>query len=208
MQETSTMPQSHDIPQLILASGSPRRAHFMRLLNLPFTIMEPDVDERMLKGETPRELVLRLAMLKAAHIAASHPDKLVLAADTVVALGNKVFGKPQDRHDAFLMIKELQGKTHQVYTGVALRLGSTYRNFAECTYVTFASLTDDLIQAYVDTGESDDKSGSYAVQGIASLFVTKVEGSVSSVVGLPVCQVREALAEFGIIPHSLKEADS
>ncbi|MCR5536461.1 MAG: Maf family protein [Succinivibrio sp.] len=196
------------IPELILASGSPRRAHFMQLLNLPFTIQEPDVDESRLPGETPKDLVLRLSLLKASHVAAANPDKLVLAADTVVALGNQVFGKPKDRHDAFLMIKELQGKTHQVYTGVALRLGHTYRNFCECTYVTFAALTDDLIQAYVDTGESDDKSGSYAVQGTASLFVTKVEGSVSSVVGLPISQVREALSEFGLIPKTLKEADA
>lgn len=197
-----------ETPQLILASGSPRRAHFMRLLNLPFSIMEPDVDETILRGENPKDLVLRLSMLKASHIASTHPDKIVLAADTVVALGNRIFGKPRDRHDAFLMIRELQGKTHQVYTGVAIRLGRSYQNFAECTHVTFAPLTDELIQAYVDTGESDDKSGSYAVQGIASIFVTKVEGSVSSVVGLPISQVREALQRFGIFPHTLNKADT
>ena len=193
-------------PLLILASASPRRAHFLKLLNIPFSIVSPNVDEQILKGEAPRDLVARLAQMKAAYVAKDYPDKVVIAADTVVALGSRIFGKPKDRQDAFLMIKELQGKTHQVYTGVTIIRGAGYKNFTECTYVTFAPLTDEFIRAYVDTGESDDKSGSYAVQGTASLFVTRVEGSVSSVVGLPICQVREALADFGITPRTLKEA--
>ncbi len=196
------------MPKLILASGSPRRQHYMRQLGLPFEILVPDIDETMLPGEKPLELVTRLSGLKAAAVAGTHPDAIVVAADTVVAVDDEILGKPADRADALRMILKLRGRTHHVYTGVTIRLGDRITAFQETTAVTFGSFSDALAQHYVDSGECDDKSGSYAVQGLASVLVTRVEGSVSSVVGLPIAQVREALEEFGLNPPLIKITDS
>lgn len=189
---------------IILASGSPRRREYLSYLGLPFSIEVPDIDETPLKGETPYDLVFRLSKLKAQAISTKHTNDIIIAADTVVALGNTILGKPLNRNDAFNMIKLLQGKTHEVYTGTTLQKGSEVKSFVKVTKVTFDSLDDDLIRTYVASGESDDKSGSYALQGIASTLISKVEGSVSTVVGLPINEVRIALREFGIEPKTAK----
>ena len=191
--------------KLILASASPRRKNYLSFLGLPFEICVPNVDESHLDGESPEELVLRLSKLKAHAVANSQSDCVVIAADTVVAIDNLILGKPKDDHDAFLMLKRLQGKTHTVLTGTTIESKTKCKTFLSKTLVTFASMSDELIKTYIASGECKDKTGSYALQGIAAMFIKKVEGSVSTVVGLPICEVRIALEEFGITPMPLEE---
>lgn len=189
--------------KLILASGSPRRKEFLSYLGIPFSIVIPHVDESVLKEEAPSELVKRLSRLKASAVAKEYPDSVVIAADTVVSLNSEILGKPKNREESFLMIKKLQGKTHTVYTGTTIQQNNKVKNFVCATYVTFAHLDDDLILTYVNSGEGDDKAGAYALQGMASMLIESVKGSVSTVIGLPICEVRECLKEFGIIPKTV-----
>ena len=189
--------------KLILASGSPRRKEFLSYLGIPFSIVSPHADESVLKDEAPSELVKRLSRLKASAVAKEYPDSVVIAADTVVSLNSEILGKPKNREESFLMIKKLQGKTHTVYTGTTIQQNNKVKNFVCATYVTFAHLDDDLILTYVNSGEGDDKAGAYALQGMASMLIESVKGSVSTVIGLPICEVRECLKEFGIIPKTV-----
>ncbi|SFS70363.1 septum formation protein [Succinivibrio dextrinosolvens] len=189
--------------KLILASGSPRRKEFMSYLGIPFEVEIPNIDESPLQGETPSELVLRLSRLKADYISKKHDDTVVVAADTVVCFNGMILGKPSSRDDAFRMIKMLQGQTHTVYTGVTVQKGSLVRSKVVSTEVSFDPLDDDFIRNYSSSGECDDKAGAYAIQGIASIFISEVKGSVSSVVGLPINEVVKFLREFGLnIPVS------
>lgn len=189
--------------KLILASGSPRRKEFMSYLGIPFEVEIPNIDESPLQGETPSELVLRLSSLKADYISKKHDDTVVVAADTVVCFNGMILGKPSSRDDAFRMIKMLQGQTHTVYTGVTVQKGSLVRSMVVSTEVGFDPLDDDFIRNYAASGECDDKAGAYAIQGIASIFISEVKGSVSSVVGLPINEVVKFLREFGLnIPVS------
>ena len=190
--------------RIVLASASPRRKQYLSYLGLPFEVVVPDVDESTVDGESPQQLVMRLSKLKAKAVSQrlSDSEALIIAADTVVAYKGQVLGKPQNDDDAFNMIKMLQGDTHEVYTGCTILKGDRISNFAVSTKVTFASLDDELIRTYVNSGESRDKAGSYALQGIAAMLIQKVDGSVSTVVGLPICEVREVLKEFGVKPET------
>ena len=189
--------------KLILASGSPRRKEFISYLGIEFDVEIPNIDESPLQGETPSELVLRLSRLKADFISQKHSDSVVVAADTVVCFNGMILGKPSSREDAINMIKMLQGQTHTVYTGVTVQKGNLKRSKVVSTEVTFDSMDDECIRNYVASGECDDKAGAYAIQGIASLFISQVKGSVSSVVGLPINEVVKYLREFGLeIPVS------
>lgn len=190
--------------RIVLASASPRRKQYLSYLGLPFEVVVPDVDESTVDGETPQQLVMRLSKLKAKAVSQrlSDNEAVIIAADTVVAYKGQVLGKPQNDDDAFNMIKMLQGDTHEVYTGCTILKGDRISNFAVSTKVTFASLDDELIRTYVNSGESRDKAGSYALQGIAAMLIQKVDGSVSTVVGLPICEVREVLKEFGVKPET------
>ncbi len=190
--------------RIVLASASPRRKQYLSYLGLPFEVVVPDVDESTVDGETPEQLVMRLSKLKAKAVSQrlSDNEAVIIAADTVVAYKGQVLGKPQNDDDAFNMIKMLQGDTHEVYTGCTILKGDRISNFAVSTKVTFASLDDELIRTYVNSGESRDKAGSYALQGIAAMLIQKVDGSVSTVVGLPICEVREVLKEFGVKPET------
>ncbi len=192
--------------KLILASGSPRRRDFLNNMGISFVIQSPDVDETALENESPSQLVMRLSKLKAMSVSAQHPHDVVLSADTVVVIDNEILGKPSDRADAKAMIKKLSGRTHEVFTAVCVCQGSRCEQIMEITKVTFAPLSDELIDLYAASGECDDKSGSYALQGIAAMLIEKVEGSVSSVVGLPACQTRELLQKFGINPGPVSAA--
>lgn len=192
--------------QLILASGSPRRRDFLKNMGISFVVQSPDVDETALENESPGDLVMRLSRLKALSVGAQHPQGVVLSADTVVVIDNEILGKPRDRADAKAMIKKLSGRTHEVYTAVCVCQGRRCEQIMEVTKVTFATLSDELVELYVASGECDDKSGSYSVQGIAAMLIEKVEGSVSSVVGLPACQTRELLHKFGINPGPVSVA--
>ncbi len=184
--------------RLILASGSPRRKEFMSHLGLEFTVEVPNIDETPLINESPCDLVARLSKYKADNIAKKHPDDVVIAADTVVAFEDKILGKPSSREDAFFMIKSLSGHTHKVYTGLTVQKGMAVKSKVVSTEVTFDNLDDELIRNYVASGECDDKAGAYAIQGIASIFISEVKGSVSSVVGLPINEVVKYLKEFNI----------
>lgn len=189
------MSSSYD---LILASSSPRRKDFITKLGLNFQIVKPDADETVLVGESASDYVKRMANEKANIVAALHSNDIVLAADTIVVCDNRILGKPANREDAKNILRLLSGRTHEVMTAVCIIKGDEEIEIFEVTKVTFAPLTEELIDTYVASGECDDKSGAYAVQGIGAMLIQKVEGSVSSVVGLPICQVRCALEKLGL----------
>lgn len=189
---------------LILASSSPRRRDFLNNMGVSYQIIKPHIDESALPGEDPLVYVERMAKTKAQVIAADNPLQVVLAADTIVVVDQQILGKPVDREDAKRILRTLSGKTHQVMTSVFICRHDEMQQFTEITKVTFAQLDEELIATYVASGECDDKSGAYAVQGIGAMLIEKVEGSVSSVVGLPICQVRKVLATFGIYPRTVQ----
>lgn len=182
-------------PPLILASASPRRAELLLAAGIPFTTRPVEVDEQPRDGESPRGYVLRVAAEKA-RACPGPPGAVVLAADTAVIAAAHILGKPVDAADAARMLRLLSGRAHLVLTGVVLRLGDREVAAVESTAVTFAPLTDDDIAWYVGTGESSDKAGAYAVQGLASRFVDRIDGSYANVVGLPVATVCRLLAEL------------
>ncbi len=192
--------------RLILASGSPRRSEFLRNMGLEFVIDVPRIDESIKAGESPRELVMRLSRSKALAAASRHVNDVVIGADTIVVVGGEILGKPQDRADAKRMILKLSGRTHEVYTAVCVAGGGSVSQICTVTEVTFAKVSEELAEIYTASGECDDKSGSYALQGIAAMLIEKVSGSVSSVVGLPASQTRELLAQYGFYPKIVKVA--
>ena len=190
-------PDSPPAPDLVLASGSPRRREILEGLGFRFTVRPVDVDETPHDGESSNDYVLRLARSKA--LAAARRGELVLAADTIVVDGEDLLGKPRDEAEARSMLERLSGKEHEVKTGVALCDLDRALKLAvvESTRVRFAELTAEEIDWYVDTGEPLDKAGSYAVQGYGALFVEAVHGSYSSVVGLPIATTYRLLRRAG-----------
>ena len=184
--------------KIILASGSPRRRALLQELGLDFTIYKPEVDEKILNHESPENLCERLSRLKASTGASVYPDSIIIAADTIVVIDNKILGKPHDREDAFKMLMTLQGRTHEVLTGLTICRNEKILSHVEHTRVKFRNLNESEIRAYISTGESDDKAGAYAVQGVGSLLVERLEGDYFNVVGLPVCRLSLLLREFGV----------
>ena len=187
--------------RLILASGSPRRAELLRAAGYAFDVAAADVDESPRGGESPSLYVRRLAAEKSAAVSAKAPaGAIVLGADTTVVVDDAILAKPRDDVDASAMLRRLSGRRHDVITGVSLRCGAFEIGRVESTAVVFAPLTDDEIAWYVGTGEGRDKAGAYAIQGYASRFIPRIEGSYSNVVGLPVACVRELLTEISGTP--------
>lgn len=186
---------------LILASGSPRRRKFLSELGLSFTVASADIDEAIRPGELPGELVCRLAGEKAAVVAVDHPAAWVIGADTVVVLGGEILGKPADPAEALAMLERLNGRTHQVWTGVAIAnlQNRVSRAFAVCTEVSFAETAKAVLVAYVATGEPLDKAGAYGIQGLGVFLVDGIRGSYSNVVGLPLPELLGQLLELGVI---------
>jgi len=178
-------------PKLILASGSPRREELLRAAGLEFEIIVPQIDESPLPGEAPDAFVCRTAREKAESI--SVDGAVILAADTAVVDGNRILGKPVDSKNAAAMLRSLSGRTHEVMTGVCIRLPNRTECFHVETRVTFRNLSEQEIVNYIATDEPMDKAGAYAIQGGAAKMVRRVEGSYSNVVGLPLCEVIEAL---------------
>ena len=179
---------------LILASSSPRRRELMREAGFIFEVETADIDESLAEGEEPAAAALRLAEQKALSVSSRHMDRLTVGADTLVAVDDKIFGKPADRAEAENMLRSLSGRTHRVYTGVAVsRGGDILVSFCECTYVTFFSLTGAEIEEFISTKESYDKAGAYAIQGRGALLVKKIDGCYSNVVGLPVSRLAREL---------------
>jgi septum formation protein len=188
------------VPNIILASASPRRAELLRSAAIPFTVDVADIAEDLKAGEKPVEHAERLAREKAEVVANRNPGKIVLGADTIVLVDDQILGKPRDPADAKRMLGLLSGRAHQVITGVAIVfLESDYRKLetrSEKTKVFFDKLTSADIEAYIATREPMDKAGAYAIQGIASRWITKIEGDYANVVGLPVALVWEMLQKF------------
>jgi septum formation protein len=179
---------------LVLASRSPRRSELLRQAGIPFTIRAADVDESILPGESPRAYVLRLAEAKARAVEAS-PGETVLAADTTVVVDNQILAKPADAADACRMLTLLAGRSHQVMTGVCLRRGDTLQSDCAVTEVQFAPMTQAEIAAYATSGEPMDKAGAYAIQGLASKYICRIDGDYCNVVGLPISLVYRLLRE-------------
>ena len=182
----------------MLASRSPRRADLLTRAGYQFEVVPADIDERMLDGEAPVAHVRRLAREKAALVAHDHSTSIVLGADTVVVVDDVVLGKPFDAADAAGMLRRLSGRTHAVLTGVAFHTPHDQRCGIESTRVTFRELTSGDLAWYVGSGEPEGKAGAYAIQGRASRFVTRIEGSYSNVVGLPVSLVDHLLRTMGV----------
>ncbi|MCS6953971.1 MAG: Maf family protein [Bryobacterales bacterium] len=180
---------------LVLASRSPRRREILQRAGIPFRVQPADVDETWVAGESPSEHVLRLAHAKAAAVEALG-EEIVLGADTTVVLDGEILAKPQDPQEAVRMLRRLSGREHAVLTGVCLRRGPNLRLDVETTRVWFAPLTEREIQEYVASGEPLDKAGAYAIQGLASKFVERIEGCYFNVVGLPVALVYRRLKEI------------
>ena len=181
--------------RLVLASRSPRRADLLTRAGYRFEVAPADIDERRRDGEAPRELVRRLAREKAAAVAPRHPGAVVLGADTLVVVDGAVLGKPDGAGGAAAMLRRLSGRAHEVLTGVALHAAGGCRDGVQSTRVVFRALSPDDVAWYVATGESADKAGAYSIQGRASRFVTRIEGSYTNVVGLPVELVDGLLRE-------------
>lgn len=189
--------------KLILASASPRRSELLRMLNIPFEIRPADVDERLPDGILPGKAVEALARRKAEASASGSASEVILAADTLVAKGDQILGKPVDAQDAVRMLTLLSGAEHQVYSGIALIRGDKIASAVVCTAVRFRKLTEGEILRYVATGDPLDKAGAYGIQGPAGIFIEAIEGDYYNVVGLPIC-VLEKLAK-GFLGCSLYE---
>lgn len=198
------MSEAVSSPVLILASGSPRRRELIRFLGLPHEVIPSAYEEIVPETHPePAALAMELATAKALDVAhtlnGAHPETLVLGADTLVALAERIYGKPTGPEDAARMLGELSGKTHQVITGVALvRGGEVVHRFAARTEVVFRRLYEAEITAYVATGESLDKAGSYGGQGYGALLIEEIRGDYQNVIGLPVTALALALRELGI----------
>lgn len=174
---------------LLLASQSPRRSEILRQAGIPFAVRTASVDETPRAGEAPVDYVRRLAALKAQAVLATDGE-IVLGADTTVVVGTEMLGKPADAADASRMLALLSGRRHEVITGICLRRGAGDSICDHAvTAVWFAAMSAREIQDYVASGEPMDKAGAYAIQGLASKFIQKIEGSYSNVVGLPVALV-------------------
>lgn len=184
--------------EIILASASPRRKKLLSTAGLDFTVKVADVEEIIPENASPDEVVKSLALQKAQAVAKNNPDSIVIGSDTVVALDGIILGKPKDAEDAVKMLKALSGRSHTVYTGVALINGEKIKNFCEATEVEFYPLTEDEIRSYVATGEPMDKAGAYGIQGKGCVLVRKIDGDYFNVVGLPVSKVCRELRDFNV----------
>ena len=181
--------------RIVLGSASPRRAELLRAAGIEFDVMPADVDESIHRGELADAYVRRVAEAKARSVASRAPGRVVVAADTTVVIDHTMLGKPSDDDDAKRMLCLLSGRTHEVFTAVAVSRAGMSGPLVEVerTEVEFAPLTEFEIDWYIATGEPRDKAGAYAIQGYASRFVTRIDGSYSNVVGLPIALVYQML---------------
>ena len=183
---------------LILASGSPRRRELLDLMGLTYTVETPDVDESF--SGRPSETVMEISRRKAAAVAARHSDSIIIAADTLV-FADGALGKPHTPERAKEMLRSLAGNWHHVYTGITVintRSGRILRN-VDKTRVHLVPMTEQEIDAYVATGEPLDKAGAYGIQGMGGMFVDRIDGSYSNVVGLPMSMLRTMLAQASVM---------
>jgi septum formation protein len=188
-------------PLFILASKSPRRRYLLEQAGLCFAVIPSSVDESAFPPSVSDDYVRSLAQAKAEDIAARHPAAWVLGADTIVRIGDAILGKPRSREEARGMLRRLSGQTHQVLTGYAICCRDRGRSFSETviTDVTFKELTAAEIEWYIHTREPFDKAGAYAIQGLGTFLVKRINGSYTNVVGLPVCEVIAFFIREGIL---------
>lgn len=182
--------------RVILASASPRRRELLSLLLEEFDCCSADIDETPISDELPEDYVLRMAVEKASAVKSERG--VIIGSDTVVVLSGNILQKPVSVEDARGMLSALSGQTHQVMTAVAIMIDAELMTIISTTEVTFSTLEMPLIEAYLATDEPWDKAGSYGIQGIAGSFVRRIDGSYSSVVGLPLCETRELLEGAGV----------
>ena len=178
---------------IVLASRSPRRSELLAAAGISFEVLAADIDETPRANETPEAYVERLAIEKARAVLALRPSATVLGADTTVVIDSLILGKPENDAAATDMLRRLRGRVHDVFTGVAVVDASGVRSAVERTRVWFDPMTDEDISWYVASGEPVDRAGAYAIQGLASRFVSRIEGSYTNVVGLPVAVVSSIL---------------
>jgi septum formation protein len=193
---------------LVLGSRSPRRAQLLEQCGVPFEVFAVEVDERMQPGERPDALATRLARQKGAATVSAFQrsgrdpsERWFLCADTIVHVQGELLGKPRDEHDARRMLRLLSGRTHHVTTGFVVHSADVFDApaYAESTAVTFRPISEDEVQRYAGIGEGVDKAGGYAIQGMASAFCERLEGSYANVVGLPIHRVIEVLLDLGAL---------
>jgi septum formation protein len=192
--------ESSSNPLIYLASASPRRSALLDQIGVPHRVQPVDVDETARSGESPDQYVRRLAVLKAETLwqkLAAPQLEPVLGADTAVVLDDEILGKPRDEQDCLRMLKLLSARTHQVFTAVALRASDGCQSRVNVSEVTFRKLADAEICRYWRSGEPADKAGAYAVQGRAALFIERIAGSYSGIMGLPLFETGELLAAIG-----------
>ena len=186
--------------KFILASSSPRRKDLLKSLGFEFDVIPASVDESMRKSESPMEHSYRLAREKARNVAKRYPEKWVIAADTIVIIDGKILGKPKSEAEAFEMFKRISGRVHTVITAFCIlkQEGPTYENHAE-SKVKIAHLADEEIRWYISTGEPLDKAGAYGAQGIGAMFIKKINGSYTNVVGLPLAELIEGMKKLKLV---------
>lgn len=185
----------------ILASKSPRRKELMDTLNIEYEIKVSDVDETLEEGLTPEEQAKMLSYKKAKKVfEETTGDRIVVGSDTMVVKDGKIYGKPKNKKDAFKMLKTLQGTKHQAITGLAILIekDGKYEEYVDCdmTEVYFKEMSDKEINSWIDTGEAFDKAGAYAVQGNFMVFIEKINGNYSTVMGLPIHKVYDILKKY------------
>ena len=178
--------------KLVLASKSPRRSEILKNAGFEFVIRTADADETIADGINPEDAVVIIAARKAKAVERAN-DEMVLGADTIVVLDDKILGKPKDREDAFNMLRSLSGRVHSVFTGVCAISDKGSITFAEETKVEFYPLTDEEINSYIDSNDCYDKAGAYGIQGLASKFIRGINGDYFNVVGLPISSVYEKI---------------
>ena len=188
-------------PQLILASQSPRRRYLLEQAGLSFSVIPSTIDEDSIELTDPAEYVKTLAKAKTMDVAEKYPDRWVIGADTIVTIDQAILGKPSSPAEAKDMLIQLSGQSHFVFTGFAI--GCKEKSAMVCdaiqTTVQFKDLSEAEIDWYIQTGEPFDKAGAYAIQGMGTFLVRRINGSYTNVVGLPVCEVIETLIKLGIV---------
>jgi septum formation protein len=182
---------------IILASQSPRRKELLQQLNLTFSIQKSDADETIVERLKPEDFVLELAKRKAVIIAKQYPNDYVIGSDTIVTYGDEILEKPGNNEEAIKMLEMLSGRTHSVYTGVAIFYKGEQTIFYEKTDVTFWELSKEEINSYIESGEPFDKAGGYGIQGLGAMFVKEIKGDYYTVVGLPLSKVYRELKRMG-----------
>ena len=184
---------------IILASASPRRRELLSLITTDFEIIVSEADETLPESIAPEQAVMELATRKAAAAAKNHPDRAVIGSDTVVAVDGEILGKPTDDADAVRMLKLLSGRKHHVFTGLCIAYQGENTVFYDGAAVEFAEMSESEIADYVASGEPRDKAGAYAIQGLASKFITSISGDYYSVVGLPVSHLYRSLKDLKVL---------